>query len=79
MTTKIKRWGNSQGIRIPKFILEALNWNDDEELVMTAENDKIVIKKAVTRMNIKDLFADYDGEYTPVEIDWGKPVGKEVW
>ena len=79
MTTKIQRWGNSQGIRIPKFILEALNWNDDEELVMTAENDKIVIKKAVTRMNIKDLFADYDGEYAPVEVDWGKPVGKEAW
>ena len=79
MTTKIQMWGNSQGIRIPKFILEALNWNDDEELVMTAENDKIVIKKAAKRMNIKDLFADYDGEYAPVEVDWGKPVGKEVW
>ena len=79
MTTKIQRWGNSQGIRIPKFILEALNWNDDEELVMTAENDKIVIKKAAKRMNIKDLFADYDEEYAPVEVDWGKPVGKEVW
>lgn len=28
---------------------------------------------------IEELFAGFDGEYEPVEIDWGKPVGKEIW
>lgn len=46
---------------------------------MTAENDKIVIEKAEKRKNIRELFADFHGEYTPVEIDWGEPVGEEVW
>lgn len=34
------------------------------------------IKKNVS---IIDLFADYQGEYKPEEIDWGEPVGEEVW
>lgn len=79
MTTTIQKWGNSQGIRIPKFILEAVHWSGNEKLVMNAENDKIIIERAEKRKNIKELFADFDGEYTPVEMDWGDPVGEEVW
>ena len=48
-------------------------------MCMTTENGKIIIEKAEKRKNIKELFADYHGEYTPVEIDWGEPVGEEVW
>ena len=44
MTTTIQKWGNSQGIRIPKFILEALHWSGSEQLAMTTENDKIIIE-----------------------------------
>jgi len=29
--------------------------------------------------SIEELFAGYKGEYEPVEIDWGKPVGREIW
>ncbi len=79
MTTTIQKWGNSQGIRIPKFILESLNWTGSERLVVSAEDDKIIIERAERRKNIKELFADYHEEYTPIEIDWGEPVGEEVW
>ena len=79
MTTKIQKWGNSQGIRIPKFILEAVHWNGTERLVMNAENDKIIIERAEKRKNIQELFADFPDEYTTVEINWGEPVGEEVW
>ena len=79
MTTTIQKWGNSQGIRIPKFILETLNWTGSERLVVSAGDDKIIIERAERRKNIKELFADYHEEYTPIEIDWGEPVGEEVW
>ena len=45
---------------------------------MTTVDDK-VIEKETKRKNIKELFADYEGEHTPTEIDWGEPVGNEVW
>ena len=44
MTTTIQKWGNSQGIRIPKFILETLHWSGSEQLVVTAKDDKIIIE-----------------------------------
>ena len=79
MTTTIQKWGNSQGIRIPKFLLDAVQWSDDEQLVLSADKNKIIIEKAKPRKNIMELFANFDGEYVPVEMDWGQPVGEEVW
>lgn len=75
----IQKWGNSQGIRIPKAILETLNWKNDEKINIKAESGKIVIEKAIKRKNIRDLFEDYDGDYIPIEFDWGTPVGGEIW
>lgn len=79
MTTTLQKWGNSQGIRIPKFLLDAVDWGENEQLVVNAENGNIVIKKATSRKNIIELFENYDGDYKPSEIDWGEPVGNEVW
>ncbi len=81
MTTNIQKWGNSQGIRLPKHLLDSIKWNENEEIEITAQNGKLVIEKVVhkERKNIKELFANFDGEYTPQNVDWGEPVGDEVW
>ena len=79
MTTNLQRWGNSHGIRIPKFILDTLQWTGDEELTLSADNGQITIRKAEPRKNIKELFENFDGEYKPSEFDFGGAVGKEVW
>lgn len=79
MITRIQKWGNSQGIRIPKSVIEAVHWDTDEQLIVTAKDDKIIIERAERRKNIKELFADFDGEYTPVDMEWGNPIGEEVW
>lgn len=31
------------------------------------------------RETIVELFADFGGEYEPVDIDWGEPAGEEIW
>ena len=81
MTTTIQKWGNSHGVRIPKILLDSINWSENEEVSINIEEDKLVIKKAKTqnRKNIKELFKDYKGEYKPEEIDWGEPEGEEIW
>ena len=43
MTTKIQKWGNSQGIRIPKFFLDSVNWNENTKLEVCTENNKVII------------------------------------
>ena len=81
MTTTIQKWGNSQGVRIPKILLDSINWSENEEVSINIEEDKLVIEKAKTQniKNIKELFKDYKGEYKPEEIDWGEPEGEEIW
>ena len=79
MTTTIQKWGNSQGVRIPKYLLDVLNLNENDEIVLSAEDNKIIIRKANQRKNIIELFKDYDGDYTKEQIDWGEPVGREIW
>lgn len=80
MTTTIQKWGNSQGIRIPKILLDTVNWSDNEEIMIVADNGKLVIEKAKNkRKNIKELFENYKGEYKAEKIEWGKPQGDEIW
>ncbi|MCD8214128.1 MAG: AbrB/MazE/SpoVT family DNA-binding domain-containing protein [Clostridiales bacterium] len=79
MVTSIQKWGNSQGIRIPKAMLDSLKWNSNTEITLTAEEYKIIIKKSNSRKTIKELFEGYDGNYEPTQIDWGEPVGNEIW
>ena len=80
MTTTIQKWGNSQGVRIPKIILDTVNWAEDEQIMIIVDNGKLVIEKATAkRKNIKELFENYEEEYEATEIDWGEPEGEEIW
>ena len=36
------------------------------------------IKKS-PRKSIEERFKGYTGNYRPAEIDWGAPVGREIW
>ncbi len=81
MQTTIQKWGNSQGIRIPKAFLEALGMMENDLVELNRVDDNIVITKVKKEKEITldDIFKDYDGESVAEEFDWGSPVGKEVW
>ncbi|MBQ8090575.1 MAG: AbrB/MazE/SpoVT family DNA-binding domain-containing protein [Pyramidobacter sp.] len=79
MPTALCAWGNSRAVRIPKNVLDSLEWKGDEEVEITAEGEMIVIRKAKPRETLAGLFEGYAGGYKPEEIDWGKPEGREVW
>ena len=80
MTTTIQKWGNSQGIRIPKMLLDSVNWSENEQIIIVVDKGKLIMEKAKgKRKNIKELFEDYKEEYKPTEIDWGEKQGEEIW
>lgn len=81
MTVNIQKWGNSQGIRIPKHMLDDLAWSETETVDISIDDGKIVIERfrAQERKNIKELFEGFKGKYEPEDIDWGEPSGGEVW
>lgn len=81
-TAVIQKWGNSQGVRIPKHLLDAVKLAESDKIVIRAESDKLIIEKAIPTVNrktIKELFEGYNGKYDPQEIDWGEQTGGEAW
>lgn len=81
MTTTIQKWGNSQGIRLPKFLLESLSWQENEAIEIKTIDNKIVIEKLAPpkKQSLAQLFSDFEGTYTPEDIQWGEPLGEEIW
>ena len=76
----ISKWGNSQGIRIPKKYLEQLGLKVGEKVDIKIEDGKIVIipikNKRKPKIDINQLFKeDYEDKK---EFEWGQ-VGKEIW
>ena len=82
MTSKIQKWGNSQGLRFPKDILKKARIMVGDCVSIDVKNFQIVIKpikKVRRKYNLKTLLSNMPDVYKKGEEDWGKPVGKEVW
>ena len=87
MTTTIHRVDDSYIIRFPASTIENVKIKESEVVQVFEEYGRIIIQKTematlandTTRTSINELFEGYEGEYEPVPIDWGAPVGKEIW
>lgn len=80
MQTKIKKWGNSLALRIPKtFALDA-NLKEDELVDISLENESIIITPINDKKySLNELLANISNENLHVEFDTGAPVGKETF
>ncbi len=82
MHAKIQKWGNSQGLRFPKHVLQEVQINIGDELNIFVSNGKIIIEPLnyiKNKYNIKELVSQMPQNYSSKELDWGEPVGKEEW
>ena len=82
MLAKIQKWGNSQGIRITKNLLSDAQLGVGDEVDISVKDGIIIVtptKMIRGKHNLKDLVSRIPKNYQPGEVDWGKPVGKEVW
>lgn len=79
VTTKIQKWGNSFGIRIPKEFIEELNLKQGSEIELRKIDDILQIIPKKRKPTLEELMAKITPENQHDEIDWGTPQGKEVW
>jgi len=80
MQTQVKTWGNSQGIRIPKEILQEADVVIDEILDIKVSNGVIMLLKPFRHKTLEERAAQYGGWLNlDGEFDWGAPVGREIW
>lgn len=92
MEATLKKWGNSQGVLIPKSLCEYLGIAVGDRLEMEEAQGAITVRPAEKRfvrsqkLTATDLFADWEGSYRPpadwdsrgAEVDWGRSVGGEM-
>ena len=60
---RVQKWGNSQGIRLPKKILKDLGININDKIEISLNGEEIILKKIKKYTNLDDLFKDYKGDY----------------
>ena len=82
MITKVQKWGNSQGIRLSKELLSDVEINVGD-VVDVAVRDGALVVTPMRRVrgghDLRELVRRIPKDYKPGELDWGHPVGREVW
>ena len=86
--TNIRKWGNSQGIRLPKEVLSQLNLQENDTVGINIYDGKMTVEK-VNKPKYLDLTERLEAFYKrPIdeiyvgssqEVDAGDPVGNEIW
>ncbi len=82
MVTKIQKWGNSQGLRLAKQVLEDAHISVGDDVDVTVRDGLIVIapaRRVRGRRSLQELVSRIPQNYKNEETGWGQPVGKEVW
>ena len=87
MTATIQRLDDSYIVRLPAAIIERFKMKESEVVQVFEAYGRIIIQKPqsstiaddITRKSIDELFEGYEDDYEPIPIDWGTPVGNEVW
>lgn len=86
--TAVRRWGNSQGIRLSKEIITRMNLTENDTVGISIDNGKMVIEK-INKPKYSNLTERLEAFYKkPIdeiyvestqEVDIGSPKGDEVW
>jgi antitoxin MazE len=81
MVTKVQRWGNSQGLRLTKQVLDTADIDVGDEVQVIPREGQILIKRLKRRrkFDLAELVSRMPRGYKVQEESFGKPVGREEW
>lgn len=76
----VSKWGNGQGIHIPKKITEEANIRLGDKFLILFTGDSIILKPVKKKYpSISQRFDHYNGSLKLTEEWNSKPTGKEIW
>ena len=79
MQAKIKKWGNSLALRIPKSFALIANIKQDELVDISIDKEKIILTPIRQKeYSLDELLASVTEDNLHGEFDTGVPVGKEI-
>ena len=78
MASKLQKWGNSIGVRIPKTIIEQAQLAVDCPVEIEHRDGKIIIFPAQKGPELRDLLGQITEDNLHSTDDFA-PQGREVW
>jgi antitoxin MazE len=83
MVTKVQKWGNSQGLRLAKQVLEETHISVGDPVDVSTRDGVIVIAPIRRSLrggrSLQELVSRIPKNCRPEEVEWGEPVGREAW
>jgi len=80
MQTKIKKWGNSLALRIPKLLALDANLKQNKLVELSIEKNSIIITPIGEKeYSLEKLLKGVSKNNLHGEFNTGAPVGKEIW
>ena len=79
MTATISKWGNSQGLRFPKDIMQEMHLKVGDKVELLTKDNMVIIKPLKRKKaDIRELVKKIPDDYRPVEA-FSEQVGIEAW
>jgi len=80
MRVQVKKWGNSASVRIPATVMAAAALSIDQSVDIREEGGRIVIEPVkAPAYDIDSLLDAMTPETFHDDVEFGVPVGNEVW
>ena len=78
-TTRLSRWGNSLGLRLPKSVAREVQLDEGDTVQVSVDNGAIVVRPSRPRYSLDGLVRRITPKNRHDESDWGGKLGNEVW
>jgi antitoxin MazE len=80
MHVRVRKWGNSLAVRIPKPLAEDVEVKEGTVLNLAVSKGRVVATPVQKKkISLKQLLAKVNKRNLHEEIDSGSPVGRETW
>ena len=80
MQTRVQKWGNSLGLRIPRGLADELGLGVGTEVSLIAKDGELVLRPSLpSRLRLADLLAGITPENIHASVDTGDAVGSEAF
>ena len=82
MITKIQKWGNSQGLRLSKTLLSDADLSVGDAVDVAVRKGALIVtpvRRVRGAHDLRALVRRIPKNTKSGELDWGAPVGREVW
>ena len=80
MQTRIQKWGNSLGLRIPKAFAEQAGVQAGSDVDLSVKDGNLVVRPRRRRKyELKRLLQAVTAGNIHREIETGEPAGREAW